>query len=239
MQHLRVQSFQQGDALAQAPVVVHLARHRPPRDGGHLLSHAVRPRQLVDHLDADERRVHVHHDQPLAAAQQRLALQGAVERSLARRRQECALKPRRISVRRQRDGQLDGLKAAFAEPVDALDVRAVGRQHFRHRLQRRGPHAARDDGERVTLARLAGIAGQPAVFQLQAQRLGGEEQLLDEEIDGSRFDRESQHEKSLHHHPAEPQARHLRAAMGIGSRHSGQFLVAGASILASSSLAST
>jgi len=52
----------------------------------------VRPRQLVDHLDADQGGVHVHHDQALCLRpEQRLALERAVEGALSRRLQERAL----------------------------------------------------------------------------------------------------------------------------------------------------
>ena len=74
VEHAGVEARQEGDPLAQALVVIHLAHHRPARDRRDRIEDPVGPRQLVDDLDADERRVHVHDHEPLAPSQERFLL---------------------------------------------------------------------------------------------------------------------------------------------------------------------
>jgi hypothetical protein len=75
----RGQARQRRDARAQAGLEVELALHRPPGDRRDLVAAPGPARQLVDDLHLDERGVHVHRHQPLAAAAQALALHRDVE----------------------------------------------------------------------------------------------------------------------------------------------------------------
>ena len=146
-------------ALAQALVKIHLAAHRRLRHRRHLVVLAGAARELVDHLLLDDGAVHVEDDEPLRAAQQRLALQRhvALER-LAQLHQAFAQLDapfRRLRVR-ECDGRVD-------EELDGRDVRRgragalAPRRRARHRrgagaalvLQRRQPADLRDVEARV------------------------------------------------------------------------------------------
>jgi hypothetical protein len=63
IERLFVQSSEQCDAPAQALGELDAAPHRVASDFRHLLADAVNVRKLVDALDGDQRRVHVHREQ--------------------------------------------------------------------------------------------------------------------------------------------------------------------------------
>jgi hypothetical protein len=68
VEHMHRQPFEQGDPGAQRGHEVDLAVQRTSGDRAHLELHPEIVRQLVDALDRDHRRVHVAHEQALAAA---------------------------------------------------------------------------------------------------------------------------------------------------------------------------
>ena len=72
-------ALQQRDAAAERLLEIQLAAHRALGDRPHLVADAGQPRELVDHLALDQRRVHVERDQPAIAAEDRVVLEGDVD----------------------------------------------------------------------------------------------------------------------------------------------------------------
>ena len=87
--------------------------------------YAGRARELVDDLDGDERRVHVHHDEALAAAKDAVLLHRDVERGARGERHQGLAQAVVVRVARQAEMHLDRAEAALAESRDRLDVAAV------------------------------------------------------------------------------------------------------------------
>ena len=134
LQHRRLQTLEQGQPAPEALLEVELAAHRRLGDRRHLLADPGRPRQLVDHLDLDERRVHVEDDEAPVAPKEVVRLEGHVHLLGPADLEQVVAQPREVGGLPPQ-GELDagppvgvGLPQGEAarEPGDAVDVDPVG-----------------------------------------------------------------------------------------------------------------
>ncbi len=214
-QHRRVQPLQQRHALAQGLVVVHLALHGALGDARHLLAYPVRARQLVDDLDADERGVHVHHHQPLAAPVEALALQRHVEGAGGHGQlQQRALELLGVALRRQGNADLDGAEFRSDRRSMRSMLAPCARQTLGHGVQLARAQGAPHSGD--DMAAEGRSSGGRRIHRLEVQRhaqlLGREEQLLEDAARLGQAHQQAQGELALHHHLLDVEQ--LRAHLG-------------------------
>ena len=143
-----------------------LAAHGGLGDLGDLLGAARLRGQQVDHLGRDQRGVHVHHDQAHRPAVQPAALDRHVDALLGRL-------PGQGHPQRVRIGaghvEVDAGHRPVREPVDAVDVRAVGRDPAGDGRDRRRGQRAAQDGD-VQLAAAPGGSPEPMVISASSPR---------------------------------------------------------------------
>jgi len=172
---------------------------------GNLLSHTRRARQLVNHLDANERGVHVQHHETLRASIHAFPLQRHVKRRVHRNCQQRPLEVLTISRRRQAGHDLDGRQVPLGQSGDLLDVGTLGRQRRSNGVNVAGAKCARDGGDDVTRSLDASclscrIHGRDHGFEIQihVQLLGGEQELLENVARSRQAHQQAQGELPLH-----------------------------------------
>ena len=161
-----VQPFKQRHPGAEAFVEIQLAEHRPVGDRRHLLADAGLGGQLVDHLRADQRGIHIEYHQAAVAPESAVALEGDVQVAFVGDRQKGGAHGARITgFAAYRDFHAGAAVRvavlAFqvhpaGKPGDAVDVKVVIRHHGGHVAELLGGDLARQQGNDVAVLALAG-----------------------------------------------------------------------------------
>ena len=156
MQDLDVEPLEQEHPLPQRLVVVHLALHRAFGDPGDFFADAGMTSELVDDLDADQRRVHIHDHQPLRATVEALALQADVERPLHRRIEERPAELARIVPLAAKHNAPRAKPAILRRGARSSDVPLDPREGFGNGMDVRSSERKADRGDHVPLRRRLG-----------------------------------------------------------------------------------